>query len=80
MNDGDPARPGPADGSGSGSQQDGMPRWVKGFVIAGVVVALLVVLVLVFAGGGHGPGRHLPDGAGAETGTPAGRTPPMDHG
>jgi len=34
-----------------------MPRWVKGFVIAGIVVAVLIVVVLL-AGGEHGPGRH----------------------
>jgi hypothetical protein len=34
-----------------------MPRWVKGFIAAGVIVAVLVV-VLVLLGGDHGPGRH----------------------
>jgi hypothetical protein len=44
------------DGRGSTS---GMPRWVKVFVIIGIVIVLLVVLLLtgVF-GRGHGPGRH----------------------
>jgi hypothetical protein len=40
-----------------------MPRWVKAFVIAGVVVALVLVVLLVFGGEGHGPGRHLSGGA-----------------
>jgi hypothetical protein len=38
-------------------EDEGTPRWVKVFgVIAALAVVLLVVL-LVF-GGGHGPGRH----------------------
>lgn len=44
----------------SGSPHDGsaagMPRWVKGFAIAGVVLVLLIVIMLM--NGGHGPGRH----------------------
>ena len=32
-----------------------MPRWVKRFVIAGVVLVALVVVMLL---AGHGPGRH----------------------
>jgi hypothetical protein len=32
-----------------------VPRWVKGFVIAGVVLVVLVVVMLL---AGHGPGRH----------------------
>lgn len=34
----------------------GMPRWVKGFAVAGVVLVLLLVIMLLT---GHGPGRHL---------------------
>lgn len=36
----------------------GVPRWVK---VAGIVVAVLAVVVVVFllvSGGAHGPGRH----------------------
>ncbi|MEV6629178.1 hypothetical protein AB0M54_00305 [Actinoplanes sp. NPDC051470] len=32
-----------------------MPRWVKGFVIAGLVLVALVAVMLL---AGHGPGRH----------------------
>jgi len=37
----------------------GMPRWVKGLLIAALVVALLIVTAMLFLGGEHGPGRHL---------------------
>lgn len=36
--------------------RQGMPRWVIGFIIAGVVVAALVVLLLAL---GHGPRQHM---------------------
>ncbi|MEW6582534.1 MAG: hypothetical protein AB1416_07225 [Actinomycetota bacterium] len=35
----------------------GMPRWVKAFVIAAVVLGLALV-ISVIAGVEHGPGRH----------------------
>lgn len=38
-----------------------MPRWVKGFLIAGLVVLALAVAAFV-VGGSHGPSRHLPGG------------------
>jgi hypothetical protein len=37
-------------------QHQGMPRWVIGFIIAGVVVAALVVVLLAL---GHGPRQHM---------------------
>ena len=37
----------------------GTPRWVKVFGII-VVLVLLVVVVHLFSGGSHGPGRHIP--------------------
>ena len=33
-----------------------MPRWVKGFVVAGLVLASLAVVMMAT---GHGPGRHF---------------------
>jgi hypothetical protein len=33
------------------------PRWVKAFMVAGIVLGLLAVVALLT---GHGPGRHLP--------------------
>ena len=38
----------------------GMPTWVKGFVIAAAVLVVLVVVMLL--SGGHGPGRHTQGG------------------
>jgi hypothetical protein len=37
-----------------------MPRWVKLSLILGAVLVLLVVAVMLLAGGGHGPSRHTP--------------------
>jgi hypothetical protein len=38
-----------------------MPRWVIGFIVAGVILIALVVLLLAL---GHGPGRHMPSHTG----------------
>ncbi|MEV4282499.1 hypothetical protein [Actinoplanes xinjiangensis] len=40
--------------------EEGMPRWVKGFLVVG---ALLLVVVVVAVLTGHGPGRHLGSGS-----------------
>jgi len=42
----------------------GTPRWVKVFgIILGALVLLFVILMLFRDNlGGHGPGRHTPDG------------------
>jgi hypothetical protein len=71
-----PRHPDPGGHAGPGPESTGTPRWVKVFgIIAGVVAILLVVLLL--AGGNHGPSRHLPSGGGAGEATPAGaHTPP----
>ena len=47
----------------------GMPRWVKISAVIASMLVLLLVIVLVFGGGQHGPGRHCQSGN-------AGRTPP----
>jgi hypothetical protein len=39
--------------------EEGMPRWVKGFLVVG---ALLLVVIAVAVLTGHGPGRHLGSG------------------
>ena len=36
--------------------EDGMPRWVKGFAVAAVVLVVLVVVLMLT--GHHGPSRH----------------------
>jgi hypothetical protein len=35
-----------------------MPRWARTFAIA--LTALAIVVVIMLAGGGHGPGAHMP--------------------
>lgn len=47
----------------------GMPRWVKVFLIVGLVVVLLFAILLL-TGSGHGPGRHRTEGGG-DAGGPA---------
>ena len=53
----------PADPDDTGADQapgstTGVPRWVKVFVLVAVATALLGVVVMLLAGGEHGPGRH----------------------
>ena len=38
----------------------GTPRWVKVFGIIFIVLILLFVIMHLFGGGNHGPGRHIP--------------------
>ena len=40
----------------------GTPRWVKVFGIIVIVAVLLVVAMMFIGGGEHGPGRHTPSG------------------
>ncbi|MGH2740568.1 MAG: hypothetical protein ACRDH6_08830 [Actinomycetota bacterium] len=48
-----------------------MPRWVKVFVIIGIVLVVGFIVTLI-AGVEHGPSLHTPpDG---------GHTPPVEHG
>ncbi|MDQ2708453.1 MAG: hypothetical protein M3Z25_12785 [Actinomycetota bacterium] len=50
--------PGPRDRGLS----NGTPRWVKVSGAIALAVVLLMVALMVFGGGRHGPGRHLPAG------------------
>lgn len=55
------------------SSSPGTPRWVKVFGIIGLVL-VMVVGVMLRAGGEHGPGRHIPSASVTEV-----HTPPDDH-
>ena len=80
----------PASGAHAGvstgpGQTAGMPRWVRMFGIAALVLVLILVGMIVIGGGNHGPGRHTgsgdardrtPPAGGAEGRRPAGHTPP----
>jgi hypothetical protein len=44
----------------------GMPRWVKVSAIIAAVLAILLVIVMLLSGSGHGPRRHSSDGAGGQ--------------
>lgn len=68
----------------------GAPRWVKVFgIIALAAILLVVAMMLTGAGGGHGPGRHVPAAGGSGGQTPlstnvqpseaGGHTPPVQH-
>jgi hypothetical protein len=50
-------------------EPSGAPRWVKVFAVLGVVVVALIVVMLLT---GHGPGRHMRHGLGAQTGMSVG--------
>ena len=45
----------------------GTPRWVKVGGIVALLMIVLVVLVMVMAGGDHGPMRHIPSAGGRNT-------------
>jgi len=56
----DPPSPEPAAGPDGGPTGD-TPRWVK---VSGIIAlaVLLLLIVLLFAGGNHGPDRHRSSG------------------
>lgn len=37
----------------------GAPRWVKVLGLAALALLMLVVVLMLFGGGDHGPGRHM---------------------
>lgn len=63
----DPARE-PASGdrpaAGPGRSSSDVPRWVKLFGLVAIIVALLLLVLMLVAGGEHGPARHMSWGAG----------------
>ena len=38
----------------------GMPRWVKVGLSVAAVLAVVIIVGMLFVGGDHGPGQHLP--------------------
>lgn len=65
---------------GSTSDTDGMPRWVKAFLLVGaLLVAALVVAKLTGAGGDHGPGLHTGGGDEPAAEMDGDDHQPMDH-
>lgn len=50
------------------------PLWVKVLGLFLIALVLLLVILALFGGGQHGPGRHIPSG-------PAGgQAPPVERG
>ena len=43
------------DGSAGRGPTAGPPRWVK---VAGIIALVVLALIVLLAGGNHGPGRH----------------------
>ncbi|MEN3615217.1 hypothetical protein AAH979_37520 [Plantactinospora sp. ZYX-F-223] len=61
-----------------GTSRAATPAWVKVFGI-GIGALVLLLLLGMFAGGGHGPSRHLPTGDTPTSGVPGtsgGHMPP----
>ena len=77
-----PRYPETGEDTGVGSDRGstiGTPRWVKVFGIVVTVVVLLLVGLMLFGGGDHGPSRHAPGGEPAEQvkqEAPGDRAPP----
>jgi len=80
VDDPDTTGPAPAHPDPTGSGPPRMPGWVKGSVIVGIVLVLVVVLVAALGGGSHGPARHLPAGSGAEIDPATRHTLAAGHG
>jgi hypothetical protein len=55
------------DAQRSTTSYPGTPRWVKVGRIVALLMIVLVVLVMVMAGGEHGPMRHIPSAGGTNT-------------
>lgn len=59
---------------GSDQTPPARPAWVKAAMIATAVVIAIGVALAIFAGGDHGPGRHVPGGDHG-----SGHKPPVQH-
>ena len=68
--DRDPATAGP----GSLEGPPPMPGWVKNLLWAVLAVVVAAILIMVIAGGDHGPGRHGAQSFGGSSARPAAAT------
>jgi hypothetical protein len=65
----------------AGSEGDrGVPRWVKLFGIAAILLLALAIVVMLLSGGQHGPGRHLSSLGVASTSSPLSAVDPAHTG
>ena len=58
---------GPKASTDAGREYTGMPGWVKWFVIAAVVLAVVLLVAKLVGGGEHGSGRHMSQAPSTET-------------
>lgn len=70
----DPTASSDTGAASDGPSRPGAPLWVKIFAVI-AVVAVIMVAVMLLAGGDHGPARHSSADAGAPART-SGATPP----
>lgn len=64
------------DDQGSAESPPGMPRWVKYLIGALLAVVVVAILVMLIAGGDHGPGRHAAPAGGGSPARDAAATSP----
>ena len=64
----------------NGAATTGTPRWVKVFAVFALLVVALVVVVIAFGGGEHGPGRHTGNGGSGTHGAHTGPPPGVENG
>ncbi len=70
---------GPAAARGLEQDDHRTPRWVRAFMVVGLVL-VVVFIGLKLAGGDHGPGRHSPGGDTPPSVTKdGGHRPPFPH-
>jgi hypothetical protein len=63
-----------------GEGDRGVPRWVKLFGIAAILLLALAIVVMLLSGGQHGPGRHLSSLGVASTSSPLSAVDPAHTG
>jgi hypothetical protein len=57
-----------------------VPRWVKLFGIAAILLLALAIVVMLLSGSQHGPGRHLSSLGVASTSSPLSAVDPAHTG